>query len=297
MAGPLSGRYGVVNDVPDITQWSVSEESTPVESATSATKGGTRVSNGVLSSTGSYAGKSGIPKLKPFVKASFEGYTAPDDEVYGSDGVVVTGDIYAQTITINMNWGGNEDVNYNIDFQFDQDMVIGSGFYADNGPPLAASICPCKIEYGDEGSETEIEHITSATLTFTMNLLEYINSSTNCTTGRKPGTFNWTLDIEIEDNVRPVAIQSDERLKVWVNATQYFVLEFGHLASYTNLVTDPSTGEIISQTMNWVMQAYKQSDLATIGAIYWPDDPANPIWPPVAATVAATVESINDSPI
>lgn len=281
MSGPLSGKYGVIDGITDITQWQVSEESTPVESVTSATRGGRRRSSGIKSSSGSFAGKSGLPPLKPFEVLAFAGYTAPDDEIYGSDGVIVTGNIYAGTITINWNWAGSEDVNYNIDFSFDQDMVIGTGIYKDLGPPLEASICPCKIEYGDAGSEVEIEHITSATLTFTIDLLEYINSSTNCATGRKPGPLDWSLSIEIQDNVRPIPIQSDVRLKCWINATQYFVLEFGHLASYTTLNVSPSTGEIISQSMDFMMQAYKQSDLTTLGAIYWPDDAVNPIWPPV----------------
>ena len=241
--------------------------------------------------------KSGLPPIKPFELFAFKGYTAPDDEVYGSDGVTVEGNVFAQNIVVNMNWEGNEDVNCSVDFLFDQGFTIGTGFYEDKGPPLAASICPCKIEFGDQGSEVEIENITTATLTFTIDMLEYINSSTNCNTGRKAGPIDWTLDITVQKNTRQIPIQSDERLKVWINATQYFVLEFGHLASYTTLDQNIETGEIITQTMNWMMQAHKQSDLATIGAIYWPDDPATPIWPPAdVTTTAMTLEGKNDPP-
>lgn len=296
MPGPLSGKFAAVKDVTDLLNWEVSEESTPVESITSATQGGRRRSSGVLSASGSYNRKSGHPGIKPFEVLAFEGYTAPDNETYGTTGIIVTGNIYAATITVNMNWAGNEDVNSSVDFQFDQAMTIGAGIVLDPGPPLESSICPCKIEYGDEGAEVEIEHIASATLTFTIDMLEYINSSTDCQTGRKPGPIDWNLEIVLQDNSRPVPIQSDERLKIWINATQYYILEFGHLQSYTTLSSNPSTGEIITQSMSWVMQAHKQSDYATLGAIYWPDDPVNPIWPIAAPTVVATVEGTNDPP-
>lgn len=282
MPGPLSGKFAVIDGVTDVMNWSVSETSEPVEAVTSATKGGRRRSSGIKDATGSFTGKSGLPPVKPFQLFAFKGYSAPDDEIYGSDGITVEGNIYAGSITVNMNFSASEDVNYGIDFSFDQGFQILTGFYEDTGPPLEASICPCKIEYGDLGAETEIEHISSATLTFTIDLLEYINSSTDCKTGRKPGPLDWTLDIVLDDNTRPVPIQADERLKVWINTTQFFVLEFGHLASYTDFNHNIETGEIIQQTMNWMMQSYKQSDLTTLGAIYWPDDAVNPIWPPVA---------------
>ena len=279
MGGPLSGKFGTIDTVTDITDWQVTETSAPVESVTSATKGGRRRSSGIIASAGSFNGKSGLPPVKPFEKFAFKGYSAPDDEIYGSDGVTYEGDIYAASIAVNLNFGGNEDVNYNIDMLFDQALTIGSGWYEDTGPPLSATICPCKIEYGAALSEVEIEHISSATLTFTIDMIEYVNSSTNCTTGRKPGPLDWSLDITIEDNVRPVPLQADERLKVWINETQFFILEFGHLSSYSNFNVNIATGDIISQDMNWMMQAYKQSDLTTLGAIYWPDDAVTPIWP------------------
>lgn len=279
--GTHQGQYGVIDTISDITQWSITEASEPVESITSATRGGRRRSAGIINSNGSFAGKGGEPPVKPFVKHAFKGYSAPDDDVYGSDGVCQTCDMYANSIVVNMNWEGNEDVNYNIDFGVDGILTILQGFYEDPGPPLEASICPCKIEYGAVGAEVEIENIATATLTFTIDMVEYMNSSTNCTTKRVPGPIDWTLDINLHDNVRPIPLQSDERLKVWINATQYFVLEFGHLASYTDFNVDIAGNAIVGQTMNWMMQSHKASDLATIGAIYWPDDAVNPIWPPV----------------
>lgn len=296
MPGPHSGKYGVIDGLTDILNWSDTEESTPVESVTSATRGGRRRSSGTLDGSVSFAGKGGIPPVKPFVRHNFKGYSAPDDDVYGSNGVTKDGFIYATSIVVNMNWEGNEDVNYSIDGACDGLLTIGSGFYEDPGPPLEASICPCKIEYGDLGLEVEIEHIASATLTFTIDMVEYMNSSTNCEMERKPGPIDWSLDINLHDNVRPVPIQSDERLKVWISATQYFVLEFGHLASYSDFNVDIEGNSIVGQTMNWGMQAFKQSDLTTIGAIYWPDDAVNPIWPPTAPTVVSTVKGKNDAP-
>ena len=294
MAGPLSGKYGAIDAVKDITNWSITETSEPVESVTSATKGGRRRSSGIKDASGSYAGKGGDPIVKPFVKHAFKGYSAPDDEVYGSAGITYEGDVYANSITINFNPSGNEDINHSVDFAFDQGVVIGSGFYKDDGPPYLSSVCPFKIEYGAAGAEVEIEHISTATLTFTVDILEYVNSSTNCTKGRKPGPLDWSLDITIEDNVRPIPIQADERLKVWINATEFFILEFGHLASYSDFNVDIESGAIISQTMNWMMQAYEQDALTTIGQIIWPD--LDVVWPPIEPTVVATVKGKNDPP-
>lgn len=292
--GVHTGEYGCIEGVSNVRNWSISEEATAEMVRNSSTKGAAARVSGVKRVTGSYEAESGIPFKMPGESFTpFKGYTAPDDDVFGSDGVTANVAAIVESVTINLNWSGNESVNHSVEFQGTDELTFVTEFIEDPGPLAIGSICDVKIEYGAEGAEVLIENIESATLTFTRENQAYINSSTNCVESYKSGPLDWTLEIVLQDNVRPIALQADERFKVWINDTEFYILEYGHVEAYNDLSVDPQTGAIITQSMSVVMQAARQSD-GVVGKIILPG--GSTYWPPAAPTVSATVKGKNDAP-
>lgn len=275
----LTGEYGVVEGVKGCREWQISEEATAEVIRNSATKGAAKRVNGVKRSTGSFTGEGGIPLKMPGEALAFKGYTAPDDGVFGSDGNTASVNTLITSVSINLNWAGNESVNHNVEFTGTGELTFADEFLEDVGPIPLGSICAVKIDYGLSGSEVVLENIATATLTFRKEVITYINSSTNCIESSKPGPLDWDLSITLQDNRRAIALQSDERFRVWINDTQFYLLEFGHVEAYNTLSTNPSTGDIITQEMMVVMQSIRQSD-SQIGQIAMPD--GSIYWPPAA---------------
>lgn len=292
--GVHSGEYGVLENISNVRSWDISEETQPEVIRNSATKGAAARIDGVARWAGNWEAEGGIPyKMPGEVITDFRGYTAPDDNVYGSDGNIAKGNVIIQSVAITLNWGGSESVRHSTVFQGTSPLTFEEGFFEDPGPLVIGKICDVKIDYGASGSEVLLENIEQAVLTFTRENQAYINSSTNCVEAYIPGPIDWSLAITLQDNRRPIPLQTDERFRVWINETQFYILEFGHVEAYNTLNVNPSTGEIITQEMSVMMQAIRQSDGQT-GQIVIPG--GDIYWPPATPTVALSVKGKNDPP-
>jgi hypothetical protein len=302
--GVYSGRFGVAHKnkppggtfepISAVRNWTVSETSEPTRIVASHTKGGSQKVPGIKDWNGSAAAWGGNPVLLPGDLFTFKGYTAPDNGVFGGTGTILQGDAYVMQFILNLNWEGNESVNQSFDFNGSGALEFPAAeFLEDDTSPNIGSICELKIEQSTDGTTfTPIENIATATLTITNDVTEYVNSSTNCYNGRIPGPIDWTLSLNLHDNVRPIPIQENRIFKIWINKTDFWLLEWGHVDSYSDLSVNIETGEIISQTLNAQMSGFDES--GGVGQIVLPDKTV--WWPQAAATVVSTVQGVNNIP-
>lgn len=300
----LSGKYGAINGFSTIHNWVLNETSQPAEFRASNTKSGTGRREGVYDFTGSCEGYAGVPPVMPSEYFDFDGYTAPTTGARGAAGIVHSAvNAIVQSVTINWNWGTCELLGWTMNFAAGQPGVItrASSAITDATTPNPPIICGTKVTL--TSNRTVWNNIVSASLTITANNPSFVNSSTQCTTGRRPGIIDWTAAIR-EQATGPnatlglaacqgIAVGGDTVLSLWVDGTDYWDLWWAHLTDISDLRVDNDTGAIIEQTNNFAMNGFDTASSGN-GRIARPgeDGASNPYWWPsevIADTLPFTV--------
>lgn len=282
MPSPLehSGRYGVVNGQSSIRTWSVNETSTPAKHVSSSTKWGTGRRKGIKAWSGSFGAFGGVPLVMPGEFFDFKGYTAPDNDISG-DGVTCEGRAVMDSIAITWNWTNAEIISLVANFSGHLALTIGSDEYSDAGVPDQPSTLlalPPAFQIGI-GAETPWSCVSQMALNISCANTQYVNADTTGWTGRKTGpAVDWTLAVT-EQKVKRAGlpeIGDDMILKLYVNATQFWHLKWGHLKDYSNLTVNRETGEVLSRVANLEMSGFDDAGAAGLiqlpGAVaaWWP---------------------------
>lgn len=277
--GYHSGMWGVINGQSTVRNWSLNTTSSPFAYKASNTAGGTARVDGTKDWNGSFNQLGAIPLLMPGDSFAFAGYTAPDDDVLGSNGTCYSGTAIVDQVVCSWNWGASEALNIAVNFSANGVISSASSIYSDATAPQEYTICGTKIEYGDSGSETELENVAAATLTFSAANQGSVNSSSSCYMQRRPGPIDWTAAITLEDNTQPITLGTSERFLFYIDDTYYWELQWGLIRDYSNLTVNRETGAIIRQTMNVDMDGIKSGVQGTItlpgtssgaGEEWWP---------------------------
>jgi len=286
----LSGKYAAINGFSTTRNWVISETTTPAEFRASNTRSGTGRREGVYDYTGTCEGYAGVPPVMPSEYFDFQGYTAPTTGARGATGKNHSAlNAICEEVTINWNWGNCELLNWSMRFAAGQPTNITSTTAAltDDSIPNPPIVCGTKVTL--TASDTEWPNIVTASLTITANNPTFVNSSTQCFTGRRPGIIDWTAAIteQAVDTFATLAsgaclgtyVGSDNILKLWVDGSTYWDLRWAHLVSISDLRADNDTGAIIEQTNNFAMNGFVGQ---SIGRIARPgeDGASNPYWWP-----------------
>jgi hypothetical protein len=279
--GVHSGKFGVVNNQKRVRNWVINDLTTPAVAIHSGTNFGRVRTQGISDWNGSFAQYQGEPVVMPGETFAFSGYTAPSDDVYGSDGKIYAGNAIVDSVVITWNWQANENLSLAVNFSANGPLVVSDGFHDDTTVELPQSACPLKIQTGVALAEVDWENITQAVLTITADNQTYVNSSTNCQTQRVAGPIDWNLAITEQEEDQLYALSSDHRILLFTDATAYWELEWGHIVAYNNLTVDRQTGAIISKVCNIAMNG---SDGTSLGVIKKPSETLPTSWWPVAAT-------------
>jgi hypothetical protein len=275
----ISGKFGVVNGLSHVRNWSVDHSSTSERFKSSATEFGQFVNDGVKDWSGSFEGFGEGPPVTiwPGLTFTFEGYTAPTTGVYGNDGKVYTGTAIVDSLTLNWDWSAGASHTWSVAFSAASGGLVESdGIFDDTAVTIPDKMCNLAIKTGT-GAGVDLPNVMSAALVFTANNQEFVNSTTACATHRTPGGFDWTLTVTQQDEKEYFSIDADLRFKIYTDATSFWLLEWAHLESITGLNVDRESEAILQRTYNFIMNG---SDGAALGQVAHPD--ATVMWPEVS---------------
>lgn len=276
------GRFGLINES-TCRSWSISDDTSPKRWLTSQTAGGSARTAGVRSWSGSANFYGGTPPVMPNEVISFEGLTAPDDDVEGNAGVHYSGSARVSSVEITWSFLGDDIILMNtVNFAGHLALTVGSDTIADATTPEVYPVALCPIKWDTAGANT-LANWTQCVLTVTADIKPYVNSDTVVAgviwTGQEMGNIDWAASITVQDTARtglPV-IGNDYDWELYQDATDYWDLQQGHVASYSGITVDRETGNIVEATINVMMSGH---DLTSVGRIRRPGDVAD-WWPGV----------------
>jgi hypothetical protein len=279
--GVFSGKYGAVNGVSTVRNWVLNEVETPAEFRASNTISGTGRRQGIYDYNGSFEGFGGAPPAMPGEYFDFVGFTAPSSGVYGTTGETkeVVNAIVEQ-VTVNWNWRTAELLNWSLSFAAGEPLAIDhiTGIISDPTIPDTKKMCGLFISINDQ----DWDNLVSATLNITSRNPSFVNSSTACRTGRRPGIIDWNLSVVEEARTPFNLFGGDHDIKLYTDiaAYEYWRLLWGRFTGTTDIRVDADTGDIISMTENFLMNGLRIIDGAegviglpgedgTTGGEYW----------------------------
>jgi len=284
--GPYGGKWGVVNGVAEVRDWSINDahDSKPyVDSATLFGHGRVR---GIESWDGSYQHYGAVPVIMPGEIFQFVGYGAPLNFISGN-GWRYVGNALCESAVINWNWGAGDIISVQESFKGHLNLTEQGSSGAevlDSSTPNPPTIACTKIQYStDNGSNfVDWNSLLTAALTFSCALQEYVNSGTivddagTCRIwkGYVPGPIDWKLAVTEQDVQRSLFKKSDNLvLRLFINGVNYYELKWGMVKDFTGISVNRETGAIVSQTVNIEMNGFSGSTghiLMPNGTTYWP---------------------------
>lgn len=291
--GVISGKFGVVNGVDTVRNWSIEDAHDVKTYVASNTKFGTGRKTSVESWSGSFSPYGHTPVWMPGDDFSFVGYTGPDSQLPGGTGLRYSGTARVGQVTVNWGWQGGEIINHQTNFSGHLALTATAAGAAvsDLVVPRVPTVIGTKIDYSTDGNVwTEWTNLLSATLTLTCALQAFVNSSTVVSgrlwTGQRPGPLDWTLAVNEQDNRRSLFAKGDVLyLRLYVTASLYWELKWAKVINFTGLTVDQETGAIMQQTVNFGMDAFDPTqttyDPDSIGHVLMPGGAQ---WWPISGT-------------
>lgn len=273
--GVHSGKFAVVNGMSTVRNWNVSDLITNPRYVASNTLGGSGRVSGIQDWNGSFGFYGAVPPVMPGEIFSFLGYTAPNDDISGSNGQRGSGDAIVDNIAIVFNWQNGEIISGTVNFSGDGALAWASGAaITDATAPDVPSICGVKIELSDDDAAfTELANLSQATLTISAANVSYVNSSTACWTKRKAGPLDWNLSLTLDDDVFLVK-GANKVVRVYIDATTFYKLKWGKMKDINGITANIETGDIIRHTAMFEMNGFVAG---VAGQIVLPD--ASVFWP------------------
>ena len=268
---PRSGKLGFVGDYTGavltryrrVRSWTFDAVSNPELRTYSGTRFGTQRISGFAEYTGSFRGFGAIPPLFVGDTFTFLGYTAPTSGVPCSPGCAFTVESLVESVNITWNWTReNRGVNWTINFTSNEAATVIDDFddpcddevYCDDNPCDLTFIMydPCAAD-----AVVEFCNIVSASLTFTSRNIAYSNNSTSCVVKREVGNLDWTLEVVDQNPCIIPVLNADYWFDILatVSPASKWRLKWGNNTGVTNLNVDTESGEIISKTNTFGMQA------------------------------------------
>ena len=266
-----SGRWGAVNGVSTVRNWSINDSHNAVPAVASNTGFGTTRSVGAQDWEGSFEVYGVTPPMYPGDLFTFIGYMGPDNNISGV-GPRYSGDARLSQFALNMNWAGAEVISLTCEFGGHLALTPLSSGGAAITDATAPALTPISggsyVEYSTDGSTWHTwESLLQATWSWTNALQSYVNSSTfvdgKLWTGRAAGVNDWSLQL-VEQNTN--RSRFDKGAELWIrlhldsSGTNFWELKTGVVGQFTGIQVDRESGKIIQQTANVDMNSNLRSD-------------------------------------
>lgn len=275
--GLHSGKFGVVDGQSTVRNWQVSDTMEVKEFFASNTRAGAGRQTSVRDWTGSFNSYGAEPQVFPGEHFDFKGFTAPSNGAeFGGTGTTYSGLAIVENVAVTLNWENGDIISYAVNFAGSSPLVhaIENAIY-DETTPDVPTVCGGKVEFDDGGGWEEWPNITQAVLTLTSTNATSVNSSTDCWRHRQRGPFTWTLALTEHETDRHELpdIGDIVKIRLYVNASDYWLLDAAMLSDYSSINVDRETGAIISRTCNLGMHGVANgigSVVAPSGYQVWP---------------------------
>jgi hypothetical protein len=204
---------------------------------------------GIEDWSGSVVGSGPIPPVKPGESFTFSG---SED---GTNGW--TGPAKCKEVQININQESGEDISHTITFEGDGLLVPGAVAAAEDSAvdkPYPSVGLIVKLAAAETaGEDTEIADIRSASLTISSVLSAYASSSTSGAKKRVVGPWDASVSVSLFVN-DPADLPVKGlmyAIKLYVNATQYWLIEYGLCQTISGVEVDKETGNLIGATIGF----------------------------------------------
>jgi len=267
--GVLSGIGGAVDGEACVRTWTIATTADVQNAVCSASKQGTIVIDGNEDWSGSFTQYGHTPNRMPQDSFTFTG------SIDGSNGAVGTAIVDSVEITIDIEAGAIIGIVTN--FSGNGAVTLGAAVASDSTTPDPATSIGCKVEVGTMvGSPvwTEITDVRTVTITITADNQSYVSSSTAGKTKRTAGNISAAIAVTVyEDDFADLpAVNSDARMRVYVNATEFWLFEFVRFGEASDLTVDRETAALVGATLNASWTGFAEVDGSmTEGQIVEPD--------------------------
>jgi len=267
----VSGRFGAIAGYSSINSWQINDVEDLPKKVLSNTRGGTLRAEGVEDWSGTVNGVGGAPPAMPGAVEAFTGYRGPDSGVHNTVGQSYTGNVIIDQMTLVINWATSPMISWALNFSGDGALAFAGGTTTDVTNP---TVLPDKLaavpQYDDGGvGFTDWDNVEQVTLTISSDNKVYVDASTAGWKRRVAGNIDWTLAVVEHDVSRAKLTKHEQRsFKIFVDAVEFWLLEWGKILDFSNILTNVDTGDILGQTVNIGMDAH---DGASIGQIVLPD--------------------------
>lgn len=293
MGGPYSGKFGVVNGISTVRDFTINDGHTPNIYSASNTLFGVSQARGVEFWDGNFNHYGHSPVVLPGEIFQFIGYGAPINNISGS-GWRYVGNAICESAVITWDWtaGGILSVveNFKGHLNLTEQGAVGASISDESIPSIPHVACT-RIDYSANGSDwTTWNNLAQAVLTLTCELQEYVNSSTTVDDngtcriwkGFRPGRVLWTLAVTEQELDRSIFAKGDVlQFRAYVSDTEFYLLKWGMVNDFTGIQVNRETGAIVQQTVNIGMHGFDTSAgsyAASTGQVllpsteqWWPD--------------------------
>lgn len=267
-----SGRYGSVNGVPQVLDWSIESTMSDDAHASSYTKAGKRRDVGVMDWTGSLNMEGLINFTStPWAGFAFVGRTGAG--TLGGTGMTYSGNAVWTSLGISGDMSSNARIRTAASFGGNGPLAYASGSGLDSATPDILMSKDCVITWGNTTVDWQ-----SFSITVNNEVQTYVGSSTVAGgfvwTARYPGLFDWTGNITGKGD-SPMATNGDiDTLEITCGDITLFSSEARYLST-SGLSVNPQSGDLVGYTSNFGMCAYDDSgtlgSMTLFGTQIWPE--------------------------
>lgn len=258
-----TGKKGSVNGIGCLQTWQLSDAVANKRYAATCTDGGTAVTKGNRNFTGTITGL-GSPPAAVFPGTESVLALIVDDGPNSIDGTALF-----NGLSINIAKEADDPVNWSATFGFQGIPTKGTtaivadtfdGRYDGAGQALNPIF----------SAATELAAMRSATLNFNAPEKIYFDDGAAY---REPGNLEGDVSIDVYDDnpfLPAIAPNTIDTLKVYVNATQFWELDWVMLTGFSNFLVDRESQALIGYTLSGMWSSRKVA-AAGLGHIILPD--------------------------
>jgi len=275
----IGGKAGMVScdaGISNVKKWSISSKANLPSTANSSTQGMEFNKAGNKDWSGSYEADGDTPAVYPGQKFAFEGAS---DATHGASGNAIV-----DKVDIKIDIAGGNIISHTVSFSANGALTLGAVTVTDGGVPAVAGSVGCKVMYGVPATPqlyaSELPNVKSITISLSAKNASTVNSSSGGWTVREPG--NWSVSVSIDCDVDTfaaiIATNTVLGLNIYVNATQFWVIDWVIFGEASNIGADVESGAIIGCTYNASFDGEQViSATPTDGRIVTPAE--DTIWP------------------
>jgi len=288
----ISGKNGLVNDIPCVRTWSIETSTDLAESITSATKGSRARDEGVTDWKGTFTthgdAASRVPGVPPVLPGeSFEFIGVVGGEAPTQTGVTCPENgAIVDSIDMSIDVEGGGIVEYTVNFSGNSVLTLDATDLdvADATVPQPLSGKNCKVQLATvTGDPADVDDVRTISMTITADNQEYASSSTGGAKRRVSGNvdLNFSFSVYTDDFSSLPGVNDVRRVLLFVDATHSWDIEWGIFSGQSDLQVDREGGTPVGATCNGSFTGFTYvTDTPMLGYIKTPADGAPTYWPP-----------------